>query len=70
MNRLRDIRTSKDISQQELANKIGVTQRYIAFIEQNERTPSLGTAFKIANSLGVSIEEIFLSLKCTKSTQK
>ena len=48
MNKLKEIRVKNNLTQQELANKLGVTQRYIAFIENGDRTPSLENACKIA----------------------
>ncbi len=70
MNKLKEIRVKNNLTQQELANKLGVTQRYIAFIENGDRTPSLENACKIAKILKSRVEEIFLPNKCTKSTQK
>lgn len=68
MNNLRKIRNENKLTQQDLAIKLGVTQRYIAFIEKGDRTPSLENACKIAEILKTSVEKIFLPLKCTKST--
>lgn len=68
MNFLKEIREKNNLTKQQLANKIGVTERYIAFIEQGERTPSLEIAGKIANVLKSSVDHIFLSAKCTNST--
>jgi putative transcriptional regulator len=69
MNNLKHYRLKKGISQEELAIEIGVTQRHIAFIESGNRTPSLKIALKIANFFDIKIEDIFLPMKCTKSTQ-
>jgi putative transcriptional regulator len=68
MNALREIRIKNQLTQQELANQLGVTQRYVAFVEKGERTPSLDIAFKMAAILRSSVEDIFLSKMCTKST--
>lgn len=70
MNRLKEYREKKSLSREQLAFELGVSGRYIAFLEQGERTPSLGTAIKIADFFGTSIEDIFLNKKCTKSTLK
>ena len=53
MNKLKEIRVKNNLTQQELANKLGVTQRYIAFIENGDRTPSLENACKIAKGVMV-----------------
>lgn len=68
MNALKKLREAKKLSQTELAAKVGVSQRYIAFIEKGDRTPSLGNALRIANIIGCQVEDIFLNSKCTKST--
>lgn len=68
MNKLKEYREKKSLSREQLAVELGVSGRYIAFLEQGERTPSLNTAIKIANYFGTSIEDIFLNKKCTKST--
>ncbi|KXG78249.1 helix-turn-helix transcriptional regulator [Thermotalea metallivorans] len=69
MSKLKYYREKAGMSQSELASILDVSQRYIAFLETGERTPSLYLAQKIANYFKVSIEDIFLPTKRTKSTQ-
>ena len=66
MNSLKEIREKRNMTQTELAYKVGVTQRYIAFLEKGDRKPSLGNAFKIAKILKSTVENIFLPKRCTK----
>lgn len=61
-NKVKEYRKKKKISQTELAYKTGVSQRYIAFIEANQRTPSLKLAKKIAMILGQKMDTIFFTL--------
>ena len=68
MNYLKKIRVENGLTKQQLANAIGVTERYIAFIEQGKRTPSLEMAGKIAKILNSSVDKIFLPSCCTEST--
>ena len=63
-NKIKIYRAMKNISQQELAEAIGVTQQTIGRIEKLGTT-NLITAQKIANYFGVRIEDIFLPKKCT-----
>lgn len=70
MSKLKEIRLSKHISQEELAFKVGVTVRYIAFLEAGLRKPSITLAFKIADILNTSVDNIFLPYECTKCTHK
>ena len=47
------------ISQQKLAEAIGVTRQTIIAIEKNKYSPSLEVAFKIALEFGVPVEKVF-----------
>lgn len=66
MNKLKEIRMKNNISQELLACKVGVTVRYIAFLESGARKPSIDVAFKIAKVLKSTVDDIFLPRKCTK----
>jgi len=48
-----------EITQQQLADKVGVTRQTIIAIEAGKYAPSLPLAFRIARTFGVSIEQIF-----------
>jgi putative transcriptional regulator len=58
-NKLKVFRAMHDLTQEQLADKIGVTRQTIIAIESNRYLPSLGLAFKIAGLLKVKIEDIF-----------
>lgn len=68
MNNIKRYREEKALTRDQLGLELGLTGRYIAFLERGERTPSLNTALKISEYFGVKIEDIFLNNKCTKST--
>ena len=48
-----------EMTQQELANRIGVTRQTVVAIEKQKYSPSLEVAFKIAAVFEVSLEEVF-----------
>ena len=48
-----------EMTQQQLANKVGVTRQTIIALEACKYAPSLLLAFKIAHAFGVSVETIF-----------
>lgn len=48
-----------EMTQQELADRIGVTRQTVAAIEQNKYSPSLEAAFRIAEVFGVDIGDVF-----------
>ncbi len=47
------------MTQQQLADKVGVTRQTIIAIESGKYAPSLPLAFRIARTFGVSIEQVF-----------
>ena len=57
-NKLKTIRTEKGYSQELLASKIGVRKQTISRYENSEREPNIRTAKRIANALGISLEEL------------
>ncbi|KUL02256.1 MAG: Transcriptional regulator, XRE family [Methanoculleus marisnigri] len=59
-NRIKVYRAMHDLTQEGLANELGVTRQTILAIEKGKYDPSLDLAFKIARFFGVAIEEIFL----------
>ena len=58
-NHLKELRASKDWSQGELAERLGVSRQTINAIETEKYDPSLPLAFKIARLFRRPIEEIF-----------
>lgn len=48
-----------EMTQQQLAEKIGVTRQTVNAIEQGKYSPSLEAAFRIAAAFGVPLERVF-----------
>jgi putative transcriptional regulator len=48
-----------EMTQQQLADRVGVTRQTIVAIEAGKYAPSLPLAFRIAQTFGVSIEQVF-----------
>ncbi|HIG67462.1 MAG TPA: transcriptional regulator [Porticoccaceae bacterium] len=60
-NNIRKLRFEADeMSQQTLADKVGVTRQTIFAIEKDKYSPSLEVAFKISNVFKVPLEEVFI----------
>ena len=57
--KVREIRKSKGLSQEELAHKADLHRTYIGMIERAEKNITLLNIEKIANSLEVNIKELF-----------
>lgn len=62
-NKVRIFRAVHNLTQEELAAKLGVTRHSIIAIENERYDPSLSLAFKISDLFGVPIDEIFLHEK-------
>jgi DNA-binding XRE family transcriptional regulator len=58
-NQVEAVRTETGISRQELADQVGVHYQTIGYIERGEYSPSLVLALRIADALGVEVEELF-----------
>lgn len=59
-NRIKVLRTQHQLTQQQLAEKVGVRRETIVFLEMGKYNPSLKLAFQIAKVFELPIEEIFL----------
>ncbi len=59
-NNIRKLRFENgQMTQQQLADQVGVTRQTIIATEAGKYAPSLPLAFKIAQTFGVSIEQVF-----------
>lgn len=58
-NNLKVYRAMHDLTQEELADKLGVTRQTVIAIESNKYLPSLGLALKMARLFKVKVEDIF-----------
>ncbi len=59
-NRLKVLRAERNWSQQDLAERLGVSRQSINAIETGKYDPSLPLAFRIADLFELAIEAIFL----------
>jgi putative transcriptional regulator len=59
-NRVKELRKNKKLTQEELADLIGISRQAINAIEKEKFDPSLPTAFKMAKLFKISIEKLFL----------
>ena len=58
-NRLRELRTERGWTQEELGRRLGVSRQAIIAIEASRHDPSLDLAYRISASFGELVEEIF-----------
>ena len=58
-NKIREMRREKGLLQEQLAKKCGVSRQTINAIEKNKYDPTLALAFKLAQELGTTVDELF-----------
>ena len=59
-NRIQSLRNGRRVTQQELADAVGVTRQTIISLENGRYNPSILLAFKLARYFQMSIEDIFI----------
>ena len=59
-NRLKELRARYNMTQEDLAAKVGVSRQTINAIEKEKYDPSLPLAFKLARCFGMKIEDLFM----------
>ncbi len=59
-NKIKVYRAMHDLTQEQLADQIGVSRQTVNAIESDKYLPSLGLAFKISRLFNVAIEEVFI----------
>jgi putative transcriptional regulator len=70
-NDIRRLRFARgEMTQAELAERVGVTRQTIIAIEQGRYSPSLEMAFQIAGALGVALDEAFQYAATTKENSR
>lgn len=58
-NRLKEIRLQKALTQEALADKVGVTRQTIIAIEKAKFVPSVKLALELASALDIALEGLF-----------
>lgn len=56
---LKKKRKQTELSQEELAEKLGIHRTYMSFLERGMRNPSLLLLFKISRALKIKLPELF-----------
>lgn len=58
--RIKSLRQGKGLTQEALAEKVGISSKYLSSIERGKENPTLDTLIKLAKALKVELFEIFL----------
>ena len=57
--KIKELRAKYNLTQDELADRVGVTRQTLLYLEKGKYNPSLLLAYKVAAALRSSIEEVF-----------
>lgn len=57
--RIKELRRSKSLSQEELSEKVGISSKYLSSIERGKGNPSLETIIELASALNIELSDMF-----------
>ena len=60
--RIREIRSKKQLTQAQVAEKAGISAAFLSFLESGRKQGSLETYSKLSNALGVRLDVLFRGL--------
>ncbi len=58
--RIKELRARYNLTQDDLADMVGVTRQTMLYLEKGKYNPSLVLAYKVAKALHATIEEVFI----------
>ena len=58
--RIKELRARYDMTQEDLAKKVGARRETIVFLEKGKYNPSLKLAYDVSKALNSTIEEVFI----------
>lgn len=69
-NRIKELRSSKQITQTKLANDVGISRQYLSDLEKGSSEPSVKIALSLSERLEVPVEYIFFGRMSYKSNKE
>ena len=70
IDKIREVRTRKSLSQMELSEKANISQSFLAALESGKKQPSVETILKIAHALEINPGDLFPRTTSSKSQTK
>ena len=61
-DRLKELRDKNKLTQEELADKVGVDRSYMGFLERGEKNPTLKNLIKIAKVFNITLSDLFKTI--------
>ena len=68
--KIKEFRAGLNLTQEKLAEIVGVRRETVIFLEQGRYNPSLRLAYKVAKALGTTIEELFIDSESDAAEKK
>ena len=68
--RIKDIRTKKKLTQEQLAEKIEINPKYLSSIERGLENPTLNTLIKLSEKLGADLDDIFNQIEIENPAER
>jgi len=65
--RIRVLRETLSYTQEELAEKAGISVSFVSMIERGERTPHVETLVAISDALAITVSQLFLGLNAPRA---
>ncbi len=60
--RVKELRIERDLTQSELAEKVGLSNNFIGMVERGERNTSVDKIFKLAKAFDIKLAQFFETL--------
>lgn len=71
LNRIRELRfAAGELTQQALADRVGITRQTVIALEKGKYYPSLELAFLLAETFEVGVEDVFQRQNCSPPSKK
>ncbi|NCC71683.1 transcriptional regulator [bacterium] len=70
INKIKEFRKVKNLTQDDLAKELGVTRKTINQIESGNVLPKIDVAYKLSIILGTTVEQLFLNDDYNKHSKK
>ena len=67
--RIKELRRSKNLSQETLSEKVGISSKYLSSIERGKENPTLDTLIRVSMSLNVELSDLFTFSHQGKTTK-
>ena len=59
-NRIKEFRAKFNMTQEDLAKKVGARRETIVYLEKGKYNPSLSLAYKVSKTLKATVDELFI----------